>query len=151
MNCVKYNYTVHFCFFYVFIFNKLQLLMVRLVVVYFKVAVYLLLHRLLPSLPPLPHIFEKKSSRNLSNLRFVTRQKTLVATCIHAPQNHQKSSKKVTLFPNKKPENITVVRQTVFFSGYGLKWWRVLGSNQRPLARQASALPTELTLHVKVL
>jgi|APSaa5957512622_1039677.scaffolds.fasta_scaffold18694_3 hypothetical protein len=31
------------------------------------------------------------------------------------------------------------------------KWWAVLGSNQRPLACKANALPTELTAHRQIM
>ena len=58
-----------------------------------------------------------------------------------------KSAQKTILLKHQKTENIAVVRETTKFSVYGSKWWRILDSNQRPLARQASALPTELTLH----
>lgn len=58
---------------------------------------------------------------------------------------------KKSFFANKKPEIIAVVSHIENISGYGFKWWRVLVSNQRPLARQANALPTELTLQLNIL
>src|SRR5699024_1317611 len=57
-----------------------------------------------------------------------SRRTVVLLACCHAP-----------------PRDIR--KYAVLLRAYNIKWWRMQGSNLRPLACKASALPAELILH----